>query len=317
MIDLDESYKVMSKLLLEDYSEHFLYQDLYNSQPIWNNLPQEVRDSIYLDLINKYHDRHYDSLEEFDKWQTDMSGLNNVNSCLLVLQGYGKNRIWMNDFSRDDLSQYNNLNDYALKDHKFQEEARAKDFKDYVEKPYTGHLYGQWTRMFISSKFHYVNLWNLGSYIHTEVDNVLTDMLRELIPYEYVDGPEHGKKTECGNTRWNLVVDANGLEEQHEKLQKAMWEYNQEVYDELSMEFLDYTPSTYIIDTSEADEERKDFIYTNPKTLQNITFENIHQDTLDNHGNIILLNEIVEEFKQKAEDFMIAKHEEVMNGISS
>ncbi|WP_203434322.1 hypothetical protein [Nitrosococcus halophilus] len=98
-----------------------------------------------------------------------------------------------------------------------------------------------WTRLEIDGVFQYVSLSMAAGHLHGKLKEWGFDKIQELIPYEYVGGPEHGKKEGQGRI-WDLRVDAGGREAQLEELQGRYDRYMAVRQEALSQEFDEKAP---------------------------------------------------------------------------
>ena len=118
-----------------------------------------------------------------------------LNSTLLPLQGIGENNFFLNEYLPTDVTllDFNTVGDYARDDHHFQEQARKQEDPDYKIRPYRGDIHRCWARLTIDHTFHYANISSLAGYLTDRLDEFGFDRIDELIPCQYIDGPEHSK----------------------------------------------------------------------------------------------------------------------------
>lgn len=64
----------------------------------------------------------------------------------------------------------------------------------------------------------------LAGYIYSKLEELGFDKINELIPHEYIDGKNHGKREGKGSI-FDLRVDAGGLEVQLEELKDRYYKY--------------------------------------------------------------------------------------------
>ncbi|MFQ5730127.1 MAG: hypothetical protein ACE5GN_07180, partial [Waddliaceae bacterium] len=155
------------------------------------------------------------------------------NSAILPLYGIGENDFFLNEWMSKTLLDFETLHDYCYDDHLFQEEAKEKDFDDYKPRPYRGRFYGTWARLNIDGAFYYSSLWSVADYLISAIDDIRSEKINELIPYELVAGKNHGKREGIG-TLFNMERDAGGLEGHLEELQNCSYEYSGKRHTELS-----------------------------------------------------------------------------------
>lgn len=83
-----------------------------------------------------------------------------------------------------------------------------------------------WSRMILAGRLWYVEISSLESDLYHHIEQELSDRLTKLIPYDFVEGPDHGKPVEgfSNYAKYNLEVSADGLEEVVDKLLVFIWE---------------------------------------------------------------------------------------------
>ncbi len=68
-----------------------------------------------------------------------------------------------------------------------------------------------------------------------EIESAGDEMIRQLIPHEYVEGKIHGKQ-EKGGFLWDMKIDAAGQEAQLDELRSRWYGYQRERWLALSEE---------------------------------------------------------------------------------
>ena len=76
----------------------------------------------------------------------------------------------------------------------------------------------------VDNNFYYVTLKSEAGFLYSALDDVADDYINELIPYDFVEGKNHGKKVN-GGSLWDMRRNANGLEAQLEELNARTWKY--------------------------------------------------------------------------------------------
>lgn len=239
------------------------------------------------------------------------------NSTVLPLQGIGEDCFYLNDWLGEGktLLDFETLHEYDYDDHYFQEQARQKDFPDYVVKPYRGSLYYRWAHLFIDGDFYYANLSMAAGYLYGMLDGLGLDKIQEQIPYEYVDGPEHGKRDGKG-TIWDLKLDAGGMEAQLQELQDRYYRYTMERQEALSREFDEKAQKrVYLIERSHGNEPYMDFVFTDKTALQAVRFRHFMSDCRNLLGDSRELEALVQQERRAALDFLEAMHQDILHNF--
>jgi len=169
-----------------------------------------------------------------------------LNSTLLPLQGIGENNFFMNEYLPGDVTllDFNTVGDYARDDHRFQEQARTQEDPDYKICAYRGDIQRCWARLMIDGAFHYADISSLAGYLTDVLDETGFDRIDELIPCQYVEGPDHGKRDDHGLV-YDKQLDANGLEGQLQELRDRYYTYIRERYEALLDRF-NSSPATNV-----------------------------------------------------------------------
>lgn len=169
-----------------------------------------------------------------------------LNTMILLLNGIGENPFMLNECmaKNEHIVNYKTLANYDKAFHYQQEQYQIDDpnFKTKTEvSDYRIRLYSNWARIIFNrndpSTFRYITLNSAAAHVFQNIDNYSLELIEELIPYSYEDGPDHGKETEDGYFRWNMVANAHGLEDELKALQKHARELLKHIHDELINEF--------------------------------------------------------------------------------
>jgi len=115
---------------------------------------------------------------------------------LLPFQGIGKDHFFLNECLPEDVTllDFDTVGDYARDDHRFQEQARKQEDPDYTPRPYRGDIHRCWARLVIDGGLHYADISSLAGYLTDMLDEAGFECIDELIPCQYVNGPNHGKR---------------------------------------------------------------------------------------------------------------------------
>lgn len=239
------------------------------------------------------------------------------NETMLFFNGIGENLFYLNEYLGDDrtLLDFETLYDYDYHDHCFQEEAWKKENPNHIVRPYRGTLYYQWARLHIDGAFFYADLSMMANYLYGVAGEVGFDKIRELIPYEYVDGKNHGKREGKG-TLFDLKLMANGKEAQLEELQHRYHVYIGE-RQKVALDDFDAKAQgrVYLVDKSEKVDPHMSFIFTDQTALQNVRFRHFMADCRSMLGDNQELDTLIEQERQAAIEFLEKNHRDIMENF--
>ncbi len=240
------------------------------------------------------------------------------NNAILPLYGIGEDNFFLNEYLDGTLLDFKTLHDYCYDDHLFQEEVRQKDFPDkYKPSPYQGRLYCRWARLTIDGAFYYALLWSQTEYLMNSVDDISHDKIKKLIPYEFVEGSDHGKREGKG-TILNMKRDASGLEDQLEELQDRYHKYTEKRYIELSDDFDKKAPQTiYMINESQENDPHINFIFSDKTALEDIRFKCFMRDCQRIVGNNDALLQMERDEKKAAVEYLEQQYHDIMKNFDS
>lgn len=140
--------------------------------------------------------------------------LNIINWASLFTQGIGEDYIYLNECMAKgkSLLDFSTLYDFDYDDYLFQEKANKREFPDYKGANYFAYKHPSWVRLLIQGKFYYASFLSLATYLLDEIESAGNDYINELIPHNFVDGENQGKR-EKGGFLWDMKIDAGGLED--------------------------------------------------------------------------------------------------------
>jgi hypothetical protein len=202
------------------------------------------------------------------------------NEAILPLVGMGEDSFFLNEWLGDDetILDFESLRDFDESDHRFQEDARAKDDPGYVRKPYHGALHSTWARLFVDERFTYATLSMAAAYLSSEIQNYALDLIAQQVPHRYVQGKNHGKLK--GESReWDMHVDAGGKEVLLDALQRRVFEYECERHEAL-LTFWDRLGrcEVFVLDTSGPTEKNLHIVFTDTSALGAVRFRSFVRD---------------------------------------
>ena len=239
------------------------------------------------------------------------------NETMLFFNGIGGDLFYLDEYLGDDrtLLDFETLYDYDYDDHCFQEKSWKEEVPDYIVKPYRGALYYRWARLHIDGTFFYADLSMAANYLYGVAEETGFDKIRELIPYEYVDGNNHGKREGKG-TLFDLKLMANGKEAQLEELQRR---YRVYIIERQKVALDDFDAKAqrraYLVDKSEKVDPHMRFIFTDQTALQGVRFRHFMADCRSMLGDNRELDALIEQERQAAVEFLEKNHRDIMENF--
>lgn len=252
-----------------------------------------------------------DAIETLD----DAQGLL-LTSTTLLLRGIGDDKFFLNEHLGDKtLLDFPTLYDYDHDDHLFQEQAWKDEDPDYIKKPYRGRLFHSWARLEIDGVFHYAFLSMATAHLYSIIDEVGTARIKELIPYEYIQGKDDGKREGAG-TILDQRLAASGLEEHVMELRERFCKYLIARYDFLGEEFDQQArKAVYMIDKSRPLDPHMNFIFTDKTALQAVRFRHFMADCRALAADSAELDPLIEREKTAALSFIDAAHRDIIENF--
>lgn len=238
------------------------------------------------------------------------------NSTILSLTGIGDDNFFLNEHLGDKtLLDFDTVYDYDYDDYCFQEAARKKETPDHEVRPYRGTLYHRWARLNIDGAFYYADLSCTAGDVLSTIDDLGSDRISELIPHEYVAGPDHGKK-EGNGFRYDRRIEAGGLEAQLEELQDRFHHYTNERYNALADEFdRKGLRRVYLIDRSTAHDPHMDFVFSDKTALRAVRFRHFMKDCRKIMGDAEKLDSTIDKERQAVLHFLEQNHQDILNNF--
>jgi hypothetical protein len=127
---------------------------------------------------------------------------------MLPLDGIGEDSFFLNEYYGDGtrLSSFATLLDWDKYSHERQEGYHVEEGnRPDGPRPYDSRLLWDWSRWLDDGHLVYGNLSVASSSLEAALDEYADDLCRERYKTQYVEGPEHGKRTEGGGYRWDMV----------------------------------------------------------------------------------------------------------------
>jgi hypothetical protein len=288
---------------------------------------EKVRQPYYYehdDLITEYLFKHvfeieYEKgMENEDKLSKEQLDL--FNAYLTALTGFGENSFVYNEYQPKDfdLSLYASLYDYDFEEFNFQQNARNEHSDgEIVERPYRLYLNSNWARLLDEQGyFYYSTQSSLSNYLYDKLYEHASDRMDQLIPHDFVDGPDNGKKTK-GGYLWDVKLEAYGLEAQLDELKDRYRDYLNRVLDEMNEAFYqDSECAVYYERSTINDEEpRLDVIIKNAQTAKNISFQSYLKDCEKYLKPYKELEELSQQELEKLDTFINENYQDVMENF--
>jgi len=245
-----------------------------------------------------------------------LSKLNNLNWAKLLTSGIGDDHVFLNESmaKNKSLLDINSLYDYDYDDYLFQEQANKKEFKDYENRDYYALRFSRWARLIINDQFYYATLYSLAGYLTEEIEDKSHDCIQKLIPHEYVEGKENGKRVK-GGYRWDMRIKAGGLEKQLDELKSRWYRYTQQRWLELSMEFTHDSPAVFIENINQNGELNRNYIFNNENALKQIRWKHFLADCEPLIAEFATATERAEREVARAETYLQEVHEDIMKNF--
>ncbi len=265
--------------------------------------------NVLFDIKTATRDDLETALDDFDGGQYLL-----LNSAMLQLTGIGDDFFFLNEYFAENTSllDYETIYDYDYADYVFQESMRQQDNPNYVAKPYRGSLYFGWARLQINSVFHYANLCTMASYVHSKLEEFSFDKINGLIPHEYVEGKNHGKREGQG-ALFDMRINAGGLEPQLEELKDRYYRYLSTRFESLLDSYHANAPKrVYQIDDNQETEPHRNFIFTDTSALQAVRFRHFMKDCNAIQGDPEELKQLIKQEYQEAVGFLEHAHQDIV-----
>lgn len=240
-----------------------------------------------------------------------------LNSTLLPLQGVGEDNFFLNEYLPTDVTllDFSTVGDYARDDHRFQEQARKQEDPEYKTRPYRGDIYRCWARLIIDGTFHYADISSLAGYLTDALDELGFDRIDELVPCQYINGPEHGKREDTGYV-YDKRLDANGLEGQLQALRDRYYTYMSGRYEALLDRF-NTSPTTcvYMRNRTRDNEPHMDFVFSDATAMDAVRFRHFVRDCQCIAGDPAEVDNLIEQEKHLALDFLANTYKDIMDNF--
>jgi hypothetical protein len=281
------------------------------------NMSDDAQNRVDAVLLKEILNIQASAANASDIWRDlPLSKLNKLNWAKLLTTGIGDGMIFLNESMAENTSLLNftTLYDYDFDDHLFQEAANKKEVKNYAGRDYYALRFSRWARLIIKDQFYYATLYSLAGYLTEQLEDQGSDIIQTLIPHKYIDGKNNGKP-EQGGFRWDLQVDAAGLEKHLDELNSRWHHYTQQRWLALSHQFSQSAPVVYTEDKNEHGELHRNFIFNNERALKHTYWRQFLADSKAIQGDYGKVSEMEQQELAKAESWLQASHQDIMTNF--
>jgi hypothetical protein len=246
----------------------------------------------------------------------DLTGTQNdlLNSIVLPLTGIGEDNFFLDEFFAEGESvlSFRTVYDYDRAEHEIQESARAEQVSPYVKRPYHGVLYFAWARLFMDEVFTCGHLSMVAGHIQARADEHVSEIVDALVPHEYVQGNNHGKRSERGFV-WDMRVQAGGKEGLLDELRFCQSAYFDKRYDALAKTWdRSAARAVYISERDVPGEMDREFLFSDTAALKAVRFRSFLRDCRAIERPAAELTPHIDSEIQAANIFMHAEHERLL-----
>ncbi|MEE8058168.1 MAG: hypothetical protein V3T17_10085 [Pseudomonadales bacterium] len=280
-------------------------------------MSEETRKKIQCVLLDSLLDIKCSTDEVADIWDDiPLTDLNRLNWGSLLATGVGEDYMYLNECMAEGktLLDFPTLHDYDYADYLFQEQARKRDFPDYKGADYYAYRYPSWVRLLIQGQFYYSSFLSLATYALDEIESAGNEVIHHLIPHDYVDGKNHGKKEKNGFL-WDVKIDASGQEAQLDELKSRWYTYQQERWLELSETNKHLSPVVYTQDKDWDDDPHRFFIFTNEATLKQIRWTHFLSDCEPLMADFSVVEELLVKEIEQATSWLTENHRDIQDNF--
>jgi len=261
-----------------------------------DDVKKEVRvDDVLASKYPKYKDMDEETKDDFwgDLPENEKYIINQITT---EANGFGEDKLYINEASRNNdevmIGTYKNLLDWDINCWNLQRKWRNEDEyspSDIGEYNFNRGMTGEWIRFIEDSRLVYGSLYSLSGFLWWRMEELVLEIENEIIPHNYIWNPplnidcdeEDGDCKNCDCRKVTITINANGKEEEYEKLRKLTYEYI--IYDgrgeiiirNLAKEF----KGTFRVDNFEnPDDPYSELIVCDKETLEKINPETLLKD---------------------------------------
>lgn len=161
-----------------------------------------------------------------------------VNTFSQQVEGVGEDFFSWNEYLPGDQTalSFRTVGDYDRALHDWQERVRADEDINGDAQVCRDTLRGEWVRYLEQGELRYGSLCSRTGFIVAALERIGLDLLMELVPFEYIEGPNHGVPAGEGLITLDFRLRAQGFEALYRALSKAIFDLEQERREELLTE---------------------------------------------------------------------------------
>ena len=137
----------------------------------------------------------------------------------------------------------------------FQCRARGEPNSDSAQDRFDVSLYAEHIRLIDQGDaLQYYAMSEIAAYVVFALDDAQTNIIKDVIPYDYKKSADNGKSTPEGGMIFGRTLDAGGYESLHGAMQRAYFEYRMARFVAIQDRFNTYDPVLWVI-PGEIDED--------------------------------------------------------------
>lgn len=181
-----------------------------------------------------------EEISAIDNGDLDLSDseTHQVNTFSQQVEGVGEDFFSWNEYLPGDQTalSFRTVGDYDRALHDWQERVRADEDINSDAQVCRDALRGEWVRYLEKGELRYGSLCSRTGFIVAALERIGLDLLMELVPFEYIEGPNHGVPAGEGLITLDFRLRAQGFEALYRALSKAIFDLEQERREELLAE---------------------------------------------------------------------------------
>lgn len=256
--------------------------------PEFKDMDDEAKDDFWMEMND--HDKYI------------------VNQITTIANGFGRFHLYINEASRSPcrIENYKDLLTWDKDCWNLQRKWRIEDeycSQDIGEYVFNKSMTGEWIRFIEKDRLVYGTLYSLSAFLWWKMEDLVYDIENEIVPHEFNWEIEDVEGCECeGYRKVNINVDANGREEEYEKIKKLTYSFIESggIGYLLIFKMSDRFKGTFRVDTFEnPDDPYSDLIICDQETLANIRPENFISDITRFQNESSILDDLIKDLIEK------------------
>lgn len=264
-------------------------QDRFRRDP-----PEDFSDSVRAHLERAIEKQHGVAWGQGDFKEPYAAYLTALNTLKQPWYGIGDDCLWITEWN-DDWYDAHTIEDLS-RDHYASDPERPEN-----KLPFMGQFFPIWCRYLDGGRLVYATLTAFHHEVADSVENALGDKIDELIPHEYIEGPDHGKPAENGGYQWDFRVHAAGCEGQLEELQSR----SRRIAIDMHLRALEdahhrQSGCIYRQVRSDGDEPMVIWIFDGLMAMQGVRLEHLLSDIKSRRGNTRRLQAMIQPYVAEA-----------------